>query len=445
MKANTKAKVKMIGSTIVAASVLLSAVACGPAQEKSAESKDAAAPKQVNLRFVWWGGDARHKATIEAIEKYQKLNPNVKIEPEYGGFDGYFQKLTTQLAGGTAPDILQIDSPWLYDFSKQGEFFVDLNKIDAIDKSIFNKKFLDEQSSWKGKLQGLPTGVIAKELFIFNQDFFTKHNIDPNTQWTWDKLIEVGERVHKENNKDYLLHTVDHIRPLLTTYMLQKTGESLVKDDFTISFDEKLATEAFAYLKTMLDKGVLRPFEESTVGGAIDEHLKWQSGESGIMMDASSVIPKVEGNSKFKLGVAPLPILQGTKNTGIEIRPAQLLAINANSKNVAEAAKFLNWFFKDKDAILTLKDSRGIPSTDLAMKLLSEAKVVSPLVAKATDENTKIAGQPLSPVSFDGQLIKIFTDLVAQVAYKKLTPEQAGAQLVKQYKDKLQELKATSK
>lgn len=448
MKTNTnKNVVKIICSTAIAASLALLAAGCGTTEttETTKEPKQNDAQKQVNLRFLWWGGDSRHKATLEAINKYQQLNQHVKIEAEYGGYDGYFQKLTTQLAGGTAPDIIQIDPPWLYDFSKQGDFFVDLNKVSLIDKSIFDKKFLDEQSSWKDKLQGLPTGVIAEEVLIFNQDFFSRHNIDPNTQWTWEKVNEIGERVHKENGNDYLLHTVDHIQPLLSSYMLQKTGETLVKDDFTISFDEKLATEAFGYLKSMLDKGVLRPFAETTAGAAVDEHLKWQGGQSGILIDASSVVPKVEGNSKFKLGVATLPILQGAKHTGIEIRPAQLLSINAKSKNVDEATKFVNWFFTDKDAILTLKDTRGVPSTNVAMKLLSEAKLISPLVTKATEENIKLAGLPVSPVSFDSQLTKIFTDLVDQVGYKKMTPEQAGPQLVKKYQEKLQELKSMSK
>ena len=45
--------------------------------------------EQVTLRFAWWGGDSRHTATLEAIAAYEKQNPNVKIEAEYQGYDGY--------------------------------------------------------------------------------------------------------------------------------------------------------------------------------------------------------------------------------------------------------------------------------------------------------------------------------------------------------------------
>lgn len=62
---------------------------------------------QVTLRFAWWGGDSRHTATLDAIAAYEKQNPNVKIEAEYQGYDGYNDKILTQLAGGTQPDIMQ--------------------------------------------------------------------------------------------------------------------------------------------------------------------------------------------------------------------------------------------------------------------------------------------------------------------------------------------------
>ena len=61
--------------------------------------------EKVTLRFSWWGSTTRHQATLEAIELYESRHPNVTIEGEYGAFDDFYQKLLTQLAGGTAPDF----------------------------------------------------------------------------------------------------------------------------------------------------------------------------------------------------------------------------------------------------------------------------------------------------------------------------------------------------
>ena len=49
-------------------------------------AKDSSSEDQVVLRFSWWGSEDRHMATIEAIERYMELNPNVLIEYEYMGF-----------------------------------------------------------------------------------------------------------------------------------------------------------------------------------------------------------------------------------------------------------------------------------------------------------------------------------------------------------------------
>lgn len=63
--------------------------------------------EEVTLRVAWWGGQERHDRTLQVIEMYEEENPHVTIEAEYSGFDGYFDKLNTQLAAGNAPDVIQ--------------------------------------------------------------------------------------------------------------------------------------------------------------------------------------------------------------------------------------------------------------------------------------------------------------------------------------------------
>ena len=85
----------------------------------------ASADDTVTLRFSWWGGDSRAAATLEAIELYESLNPNVKIEAEYSAFSGYYQKLITQLASGNAPDLYQVDQGWVAELHARGNAFAD--------------------------------------------------------------------------------------------------------------------------------------------------------------------------------------------------------------------------------------------------------------------------------------------------------------------------------
>ncbi len=69
----------------------------------------ALAGENIELRFAWWGGNDRHEATLAAIKLFEAQNPGVTVKGEYMGWDGYLERLTTQIGSGSEPDIMQID------------------------------------------------------------------------------------------------------------------------------------------------------------------------------------------------------------------------------------------------------------------------------------------------------------------------------------------------
>ena len=100
----------------------------------------AASGDQITLRFMWWGGDERNEATLAVIDQYQKLHPEVRIEAEMNSDQGYIDKVSTMLANGTAPDILQQNVDSLPDFVSRGDFFVDFYEYkDTFDTSGFDE------------------------------------------------------------------------------------------------------------------------------------------------------------------------------------------------------------------------------------------------------------------------------------------------------------------
>ena len=79
------------------------------------------------MRFAWWGGAARHAATLKATALFEQRNPGLKVKAEYMGFAGYLERLTTQIAGGSEPDVMQINWAWMAMFSKRGNGFSNLD------------------------------------------------------------------------------------------------------------------------------------------------------------------------------------------------------------------------------------------------------------------------------------------------------------------------------
>lgn len=149
---------KQLMAGMMAASMALSLAACGGSAASSAapaaDSTSGAAStstaastssdEQVTLRFAWWGGDERANATMEVINKFMEENPNIKIEAEYGSSDGYHDKLATQLASGTAADIVQVDPETMPTFVATGDYFLDYNDY-GFDLSNFEESYISQR------------------------------------------------------------------------------------------------------------------------------------------------------------------------------------------------------------------------------------------------------------------------------------------------------------
>ncbi len=451
--------VRIVSYVCILSLLLLSFAACGAGNEAqgsteattaagttaattTADNADEVTTEEVNLRFLWWGTDARHQATLDTIDLYAKKYPNIKIEGEYAAFDGYYQKLVTQLAGGTAPDIIQVGTNMVPEFINQGDFFVDFRTISdkIIDLNAFDEKLL-ETCTYNGKLICLPTGSGAKTT-LYNKDLFASKGISEDTVWDWDKILETGTRLHKEDSNFYFMFTgAEYMYEIIQMYVFQKTGEQWVRDDYTVGFTKEDVEEALDYLKKLVDNGVIQPAQERAAFKVDTQNPKWANGEFGVYLTWASNIEGFQKATSTNLGVAKVPVMSGAKNSGISVFPPQYMVVNKKSSNVNEAVRFLNFFYNDKDAALTLGTVRSIPPTENARKLLIENNKINPNVAKAVELGYENPASFPNLISTNSELLAIVSDIVKEVDFGKTAPAQAAEKLVKQYNDKLAELK----
>lgn len=448
---------KMIGMACFVA-ISASLVGCGdnnsastgtatPAASSSQTAKPTEA-KPVTLRFSWWGSDARHKATLAAIDAYTKLNPNVKIEGEYQGYDGYQQKIMTQIAGGSAPDIMQLDYPWLPDLSAQGDIFVDLSKESAIDLTQFPKKILDEYDSVKGKLVSLPMGTNGFGTMI-NKAFFDKNGLDTKTQWTWENLIEEGGKINKANKGQHLFA----IEPGTTTgglgefvlseYLYSKNGTYWVSNDRVFKATKEDITQGLTVMKKLFDSGAAQPLGDAALfSSKMEQNPKWVNAEIGMTLDWSSTVGKYKaaaGEGKFAVGM-PIFAKDG-KAQAVKTKPSMIVSLNKKSANAQEAAKFVNWLLNSKEASLILLDTRSIPTSESAKKALVEANKIDPDIAKMVDNALKSPASPPPTVQNNPEVADIIRDICEKVVYGSLTPEKGSEQLMQRVQDKFKDLK----
>ena len=99
----------------------------------------------------------------EVATAFEAANPDIKINIQVVPWDTLLQRLTTDVAGGTSPDISIIGTRWLLDFASQGV----AEPIDSYLTPEFKGTFIDTFMSpgiIDGKIMGLPVAASARAM-----------------------------------------------------------------------------------------------------------------------------------------------------------------------------------------------------------------------------------------------------------------------------------------
>lgn len=415
------------------------------AGEDEAQADAAGSGEPVTLRFAWWGSDARHEATLAAIERYCELHPNVTIEGEYQGYDGYLQKLTTQLSGKTEPDLLQLDYIWFPELAAQGDLFVDLGANENVDISVYSQQVLEDYCSINGKVISLPMGSAGFGAII-NKNFYEKHNIPLDTEWTWQSMLEEGKRIHEENPGDYLLgvETGGLSGFVLGSYLYSKTDSYYVDEEsYQVTASKEDLTEAFTVMKELFDTGVAQPLGEASLFvGQMEQNPKWINDEIGFVMDFSSTVGKYKAAlGDDAVGVARQPYVEGGANKSTRYKPSMVLSVSNRSEHIDIATDFANWMMTDPEAVRILGTQRSVPTCDTAVALLEEEGSVDPDVAKMCEITLEDTAAPPPLVLDNAEFNDVVKNICEQVVYGQLTPEEAADKILSEGQAKLDSLK----
>jgi oligogalacturonide transport system substrate-binding protein len=400
------------------------------------------AQQETTLRFSWWGGGARHEATLKAIAAFEAKNPGVKIKAEYMGFAGYLERLSTQIAGGSEPDIMQINWAWLSTFSKTGEGFYDLNKSKSM---LALNQFTESDLKMgvvKGKLNALPSSYTAR-VFLWNRAAWERVGLKMPT--TWDEFFaagpvfkqKAGDKAYAIDGELYDMILVSH------AYIMQKYGTPYVSPTSAkVAMSEAAAVEWVQMYKKLVSNNVAVPLPtRAALGGAekpTEQQQDWVVGNWAGNYTWDSVIGQRNStlNKDQKLDVGDFLTLPNAKNTGMFGRPTLMFAVSKKSKNPEIAAKFLNYLLTDPEAALILGLTRGVPSADSQFRTLARTTALqgTELQAFLQIKKQKDTGKidlP-SPLFENGRFNKFMRDVFETVAYGKVTEQEAAKRLIEE-------------
>lgn len=401
-----------------------------------------ASGEPVTLRFSWWGSDSRHQALLAVIEAYEKKNPNVKVEAEYQGYDGYYEKIMTTLSSNTAPDVIQLSKEWLPDIQGAKHYLADLSTL-PVDLTTLKDRLLEIAGTYNGEPNVFPCTVGGSVTYV-NTDFAKAYGVDLTKNYTWDEIKELGKSIHEQDEEAYLMTAdADMLNRLFVQpYLAQKTGKPLIDEEtYTINFTEAEAAEAFQNVVELYETNTLEPFgEAATFAGQADQNNKWINGKIGMIVDYTGSAPKYIASIDSPLDVISMPVTSDAKCSGVAYSGDRGFAINDNSEHKEEAAKFLDFLMNDPEAIAICKTDVGYCPTKQSDDILIAAGVVSEIQKKGV-ELSEPNSYTNNMISGNTELEVIRKDLIQEVVYGDITAEEAAKELIEQYQEILDELK----
>jgi multiple sugar transport system substrate-binding protein len=363
------------------------------------------------MRLAWWGNPTRDERTLKAVEMFMAKYPEIKIETETTGWAGYWDKMNTQAAAGSLPDLMQHDYAYMLQWVSRNQL-ADLTPYvqkGIIDLSKINDSFLSG-GRVNGKLYGISLGTNAVCL-TYDPAVLAKAGIaEPDsTTWTWEDFERIALEIYRKTGA--------------ATY--GKTGLG-----FT---DPSALREFYAIQLRLLDAGALiRP--EVAFVTVTPEESEFAKGRSWVEFIWSNQYVSTQAAAKRPLKLALLPNIKNAKAKGTFLKPSMFFSIPASAENPEAAAKFLNYFLNDIAVNDMLMGERGVPiPDDVREHMATKVDAINKQIFDYISLASKNAG-PIDPPdpAGSGEFLKMVRDVTQEILYKRISLDEGVSKIMTQ-------------
>jgi multiple sugar transport system substrate-binding protein len=377
------------------------------------------------IRFIWWGNDDRAKVTNEAVRLFESRNPNIKVSTSFQNFQNYFEKLSTEIAGGNAPDVIQMDYRYLNEYAGRN---VLLDLTPYVGKEIrtadWNGGFIGS-GELNGKQVAMPLAQNATTI-VYDPKLFAAAGVpEPKIGWTWADYQEIAGKIQASTGGKVAGSTdFGGTEDVFETWLRQR-GKALYRDG-KLGYSKDDLKAFWQLSKDFRDAKATTPAELVTTLNAGAEQTPLGKKLSASEHSYDSLYGGYNTVRPDELKLGPYP--SDSKETlGSYRKPSQLISASARTKNKDAAVKLIDFLLNDPDAGKILGANRGLPANlkireAVAQNLSGVNKVIFEY-QKSVD--AKLGDAPPAPPKGDGAIYKLMQRKHEEVVFGKKTIDQA--------------------
>lgn len=276
--------------------------------------------EKVTLRLgtCWSSADPTYNVKEAVIAKFKELHPNVTIEDESIAAGPYHDKLKTEIASNTLPDIFVNWGGGEVRGAVESGKFMDLTELleeDPDFKDSFvpgalngvNVTYMDLPGQW-----GLPFGFLSTG-FFYNKEIFEK--ADVTIPKTWSELIAAIEKLKAYGTIPWVVGGKDgwRIQHIHNAVFYKMNGVQMARDLAArkVKYTDPEVVETFKKLAELRDMGAFGPMPAS-VDFSMEQNL-FQNGKAAMNFSLDVFIPTFTGDEsaiKDKVGFFEFPYFE---------------------------------------------------------------------------------------------------------------------------------------
>lgn len=390
------------------------------------------------LRYARWTTPEELEATQQIIKEFEKEHPDIKVKIEYANWGSYWDKLQTEFAAGTAPDVFLLDPMFFFDFL-QKKALLDLTDYISEKELSDMWKGAVEVFKWHGRIYALPRDINTTVIY-YNKDIFDERGVPyPKHNWTWEEFLETAKKLTFDKNQDgkpdvfgYIPSSV--METCWAPWVWSAGGEILDKERKKCLLSQPKALKAFEFLYRMVHiwRVAPSPARMSSLGD-----LPFKTGQIAMISDGSWMVQTYYKGCNFKWDIVEFPRgeAQATSINGVGH------AINPKTKNLKAAILLVKFLSSQKAQKILAKTQTSIPvlkSVALSPVFLDAA----PKIDRKVFLNSIKMGRtlPFTPKMFKWteEIIPRYLDLMFM---GKMKPSEAIKRATKEVNQLLEEIR----
>jgi multiple sugar transport system substrate-binding protein len=335
-----------------------------PPQSPSSSPTDADAP--VTLRFSVYGSRAEIASYERLARAYEQRKPQVtiKLQARDDAAEAE-QRLATQFADGTAPDVFLSDSDQLSGLVRD-------KRVQPVDQLLEDRglEFGDryerlglEAFAAESALQCMPSDVSPYVVFYNKRLLDLSTTVEPGETvpapqvngWSWEQFTLAAQAVSRGGVQGvYLPPTLTTLTPLLRSAGADVVDDA--QDPTTLTLGDDASQAALEQILTLARDHRVNPTPPQLLRS--DALSRFEDGRLAMLIGTRDLVPRLRAAKDLPFDAYPLPSL-GRFRTVADVGG---YCISKSSPNIGAAADFVRFASDDRGASITARSGGVVPA-----------------------------------------------------------------------------------